>query len=44
MTPKTQSQRPAGTGPLAPAEIGTFTFRDGVWYVVPKPQTTKPAR
>lgn len=27
------------TGPLNPAEIGQFTYRDGVWYLSPSPLT-----
>jgi hypothetical protein len=23
------------TGPLTPLEIGRFSYRDGVWYVLP---------
>lgn len=37
-----QPKKPsAQTGPLNPATVGQFTFRDGVWYLKPAPQVKK---
>ena len=36
-----QNQTPSQTGPLNLPELGTFSFRDGVWYLSPSPLTIK---
>lgn len=33
--------QPTQTGPLNPADVGQFTYRDGVWYLSPSPLTVK---
>ena len=38
-TEKTTKQ----TGPLNPAEVGQFAFRDGVWYLTPALKTAAKA-
>jgi hypothetical protein len=36
-----QTQSSVKTGPLSPADLGQFSFRDGVWYLSPSPLTIK---